>query len=112
MSFSKKTQVETQSKGLDEIRPPHLLILDSEGYLHDFCYSDTQSSESIQQNSTSLLSMSEFLRREHFLRRMLNRIKKPRGKSQTRKTLNVQEKKRTKSQVRMEDWSPFETLVS
>ncbi len=108
MRLTEKTQVGSQSKGKEIIRPPYLLILDSKGNLHSFRYSGPQSS---QAKCEPVLLRNEFLKRKDLLKQRLKKKEKLRGKSQTKKVIKVQEKKRAKSPARINQ-SPLETKIS
>ncbi len=103
MKWHQNPQVE-----LEVIRSPQLLILDSEGYLHNF---QTQYSEGKMSKFGHMLSMDKFLKRYNLLEQRFNKKEKPRGKSQSRKVVILQEKKRAKSQARI-DLPPSETKIS
>ncbi len=92
-----------ENKRYEFLRPPQLLILDSEGYLHHFRYSYGNSSVPITPNLTHLLPIEEFVKRQEKLKLNLTPKKRSRGKSQCRRTAIVfapVQKKRSKSQIR------------
>jgi len=88
-----------------KLRSPHypkFLVLDSNGYLHNFRYFDVTSSVPILPKFIKLLSRNEFLQNREFLKARLAPKRRSRGKSQDQKCVRTPplittEKKRSRS---------------
>jgi len=80
-----------------------ILVLDSNGFLHHFIYSDIQTVP-ILPKSREVLSIEKFLQKRKLLKGKLVPKKRSRGKSQDQKRIttprNAQRKKRSKSLMR------------